>query len=555
MTSVDHDAPVFRLADDVLVQIFDLVGPWSYYNVHGISFDHADYPRYPLALPPKECIAFSQVCRRWRSVSLATASLWTLPLFHCPDFATTMIDRSQIAPLTIMWPDINLIFYSVKDHIRALQSLLSALDSGCLSRVREVALCGTRSTIIDILRSAKDLTPNLEIIRLFGAEDDDTDDDTDDGADHDTDDGADHDTDHDTPNEQHDMACHLDVHRLTHLELVQCPMPIYIPGCATLTHISVDCRYMDVKVEVEQSLASIFARASMLQCLVLKGAAASILSPDRTLHLAQLRYLQIEDQAVDLLKTLRTVTFPLETRVKLVISDQDIDNEDAILFFQKLADHIDIQGATAWQKIVMTENRNERGYYGSVCFCRHHYDGTELNDGSLEANVMERSFVFLFKVVTRGFPLDCIRELHIELDSQRSPRYIMDSVTVPTTADCLRGLTCMPNLKILHLSYPATTKLICLALAEKSSHIACPALETLKLSRLSLIADVDQPSPNERQNELLALLKQALAYRHSLGSPVQTLILDDVDIGAEGIDAWKQHVHTWVSTIEVRKAC
>jgi hypothetical protein len=549
MASVEHNAPVFRLADDVLVQIFDLVGPWSYYNVHGITFDHTDYSRFSLALPPKECIAFSQVCRRWRSVSLATASLWTLPLYHCPDFATTMIDRSQIAPLTVMWPDVNLSLFSAKDHSRALQSLLSALDSGCLYCVREVALCGTRGTIIDILRSAKDLAPNFEIIRLFGAgaEDDDTDEDTDDDADHDT--------DHDTPNEQDDMACYLDVHRLTHLELVRCPVPIYFPGCATLTHISVDCRYMDVKAEVEQSLASIFARASMLQYLVLRGAVASILSPDRTLHLAHLRYLQIEDQAVDLLEALRTVTFPLETRVKLVISDHDIDNEDAIVLFQKLADHTDIQGATAWQKIVMTENRNERGYYGSVCFFRYHSDGTGLNDGSLEASVMERSFVFLFKVVTRGFPLHCIRELHIELDSQRSPQYVMDSVTVPTTADCLRALNWMPNLKILHLSYPATTKLICLALAEKRSHIACPALETLKLSRLSLIADVDQPSLNERQNELLALLKQALAYRHSLGRPVHTLILDDVDVGAEGIDAWKQYFHTWVSTIEVRNAC
>lgn len=77
-------APVSRCPAETLSQIFRYFTPLpSQYNDIGLA------------------LAFSQVCRRWRSVALGNPALWTTPICHYPLLGLEMIARAQNLPLCV----------------------------------------------------------------------------------------------------------------------------------------------------------------------------------------------------------------------------------------------------------------------------------------------------------------------------------------------------------------------------------------------------------------------------------------------------------------------
>jgi hypothetical protein len=136
-----------QLSHDVLVHIFSFIIPKAYLlNTHRFEVStHLHTSRSP---PPEHFIAFSQVCRHWRQVALATPTLWNAPLWDHLSLGALMLERASTALLTVIWPPIEgpngrFVLNNSRGGQRPPQAakLIAPLD-GHVSRISELDLVG-----------------------------------------------------------------------------------------------------------------------------------------------------------------------------------------------------------------------------------------------------------------------------------------------------------------------------------------------------------------------------------------------------------------------------
>jgi hypothetical protein len=102
--SVTYSKPgTSQLSYDVLGYIFAFVAPIPYKQD---TFERTTFLYKQEHLPFVHFLAFSQVCRHWRRVALAIPTLWSSPLLYHLELGGLMLERSGKAPLTVMWPPI-----------------------------------------------------------------------------------------------------------------------------------------------------------------------------------------------------------------------------------------------------------------------------------------------------------------------------------------------------------------------------------------------------------------------------------------------------------------
>ncbi|KAL0960138.1 hypothetical protein HGRIS_011774 [Hohenbuehelia grisea] len=94
-------SPISRLPDDVLFEVFkDIVWIDTNFDLFGWGEDH--YGHDAEAHRRVRCPSFTQVCHRWRQLSLDSPSLWQyISLTHPSKWMMEQIRRSQSQPLTL----------------------------------------------------------------------------------------------------------------------------------------------------------------------------------------------------------------------------------------------------------------------------------------------------------------------------------------------------------------------------------------------------------------------------------------------------------------------
>jgi hypothetical protein len=95
--------------------------------------------RYSADTPSRLWLAFSQTCRRWRTLALSAPALWTVPSFAHRELAQAMITRSCALPLDI--------FYTPRDP--DLPEWATVLDNA--HRVREISFYADRWLLTELL--------------------------------------------------------------------------------------------------------------------------------------------------------------------------------------------------------------------------------------------------------------------------------------------------------------------------------------------------------------------------------------------------------------------
>jgi hypothetical protein len=118
-----------RLTRDILVLIFELCGPTAAFRENKKRI-------------PSHVLAFSQVCRHWRTVALSTPALWSTPIFTWRGESITevMIERAKDVPLCLYMPlsdkVIGKTFYEVlgQKSIRSLDLITPYLSISFTTR-------------------------------------------------------------------------------------------------------------------------------------------------------------------------------------------------------------------------------------------------------------------------------------------------------------------------------------------------------------------------------------------------------------------------------------
>jgi hypothetical protein len=90
---------IFALSEDIVVYIFSFCGPSAL--AEDLAREHGEVVWMKNR---GRCLAITHVCRLWREYALRCPSLWTAPMLDRPKLARLMMDRTETAPLTIVYP-------------------------------------------------------------------------------------------------------------------------------------------------------------------------------------------------------------------------------------------------------------------------------------------------------------------------------------------------------------------------------------------------------------------------------------------------------------------
>jgi hypothetical protein len=548
----DQNSPVFRLADEILVHIFALIGPSSYH--HSGFYDCLE--SWPPPLPRADCVAFSQVCQRWRQLSLSAPLLWTLPLFQWPKFAMEMIDRSGDAPLTLVWPylhnkppDVSSP-YQVGDRVRPLALAPSFYHTAKhFGRVVELDIYESPTLITHVLMHSVQPALLMERLSFFV-----------------------HTTEEAGPLRlsEDDLKQLLPLPSLTHLSLSNCYIPSETAIFAKLAYLCIDS---DVnlgsatashRLPLAQLMLCI-QQAPLLNRLILRHAVDfSTAGPAGVpFALERLARLELDDDLRCVTAVLTAIITPVNTKMDLIdrgVSHVQTDREAVEQFLGVVAQH---RTRTQGPRFELVSIKNDDNFYGDfkgyVSGPFNEEPASPPPDLEMSLEVERCGFAAYFRLVIGSFRLDHVTVLDVELDIDTlySGWYELWPQHVPTTEDCEAALRGMPMLRTLHLRRECAGIILCRALStlartEKPGvPLACPELMGLTLSSMVFATECF----SMKASALIDALTDAVEARSVRGYAVGFLLIKDSNVGtldSEAIREWTFNTfQSWVRYVDV----
>ncbi|KAK7015865.1 hypothetical protein VNI00_019029 [Paramarasmius palmivorus] len=154
--TLDHNSksPIFRLPIEVLAYIFQLCVPTAD-NVH-----HYYYPRRARY----RWLAFTHVCRFWRTIAIENPMMWSQLDFNIPELAREMIQRSNPSPMDIHFSLPSKEGMTKEDIDRAMSVPLEALS--CAPRIRVLKLELSREALPLIQPYMINPMPSLQTLSI-----------------------------------------------------------------------------------------------------------------------------------------------------------------------------------------------------------------------------------------------------------------------------------------------------------------------------------------------------------------------------------------------------
>jgi hypothetical protein len=145
--------PVFRLPSEVLLRIFEL----AMFTCH-MMLDRGD----ATVIPPT-ALAFSQVCREWRTLALGCPLLWTEPIFTwpCVRAGLELSERARGLPLSIV--------VDVHPQPRYIEPYV-ALVNRHWHKIRRLVVAGGAEMVLGPLRTPRGGSSIVEelVVVIFG---------------------------------------------------------------------------------------------------------------------------------------------------------------------------------------------------------------------------------------------------------------------------------------------------------------------------------------------------------------------------------------------------
>jgi hypothetical protein len=136
---------IHRLPDDILLKIFYFNSPSEAFDDNGSGYLEV----------PRTQLAYTHVCRRWRSLALGSPTLWAAPLLRWSvEAAETMLARAQKAPLKI--------FLAMRKTNMTLVNWVLQ-ESG---QIKHLRLHGGVRDLVTALTAHSHPAPLLETLRL-----------------------------------------------------------------------------------------------------------------------------------------------------------------------------------------------------------------------------------------------------------------------------------------------------------------------------------------------------------------------------------------------------
>ena len=256
---INELTPVAKLPTEILELIFGFCISWLY------------GPR-----KPKFRLAWAQVCRKWRNISLDSAHLW-----HCIDLcdarlANELLIRSKTTPISIV-------------SASPLKSCTNNLQSHA-ERLRAIDVFMFPNGMTELFTSIGSNLPNVTSLSLK------------------------------TPPASTALELDIQMPRVKRLVLNCVTVPWN--ACRNLTYLSLRGLAADYSPSITQ-LQSIFELSPTLEFLRLEGIAPSLCPNDEATptHIVPLHYLRkliITTNALVILVLLSKIAFPSTTRVQLV---------------------------------------------------------------------------------------------------------------------------------------------------------------------------------------------------------------------------------------------
>ncbi|KAK7051591.1 hypothetical protein VNI00_004570 [Paramarasmius palmivorus] len=151
--TLEHNSksPIFRLPIEVLAYILQLCVPTAD-NIH-----HYYYPRRARY----RWLAFTHVCRFWRTIAIENSMMWSQLDFNVPELAREMIQRSNPSPMDIHFPLPSMTKKSIK---HAMSAFLEALS--CAPRIRVLKLKLSRAALSLIQPYMINRMPSLQSVSI-----------------------------------------------------------------------------------------------------------------------------------------------------------------------------------------------------------------------------------------------------------------------------------------------------------------------------------------------------------------------------------------------------